>query len=103
MEHWEGHPVEVVRLPASKPRHTALVLPGNPGVAAWYTDFAVALREQLPDDVEVVVAGFAGQTAPSPSNDGVGRPTEGGGPYLRRLDYGASVCVTWLLRSRRQR
>lgn len=60
VEHWEGHPVEVVRLPASKPRHTALVLPGNPGVAAWYTDYAVALREQLPDDVEVVVAGFAG-------------------------------------------
>jgi pimeloyl-ACP methyl ester carboxylesterase len=58
--HWESHPVEILRLPAPTPRHTALVLPGNPGVAAWYSDFAVALREQLPDDVEVVVCGFAG-------------------------------------------
>ena len=63
--HWENHPVEVLRLPAPKARHTALVLPGNPGVAAWYSDFAVSLREQLPEDFEVVVLGMAGHYSSS--------------------------------------
>ena len=57
---WENHPAEVLRLPAPKARHTAVVLPGNPGVAAWYSDFAAALREQLPEELEVVVVGMPG-------------------------------------------